>query len=69
MAKFVILCGIKQGNRFFSTHIEGKDPTKLLDGTVAYTVLKYVDSVFEAQKCLFGEAFALREQSSRGKGK
>lgn len=45
---FVILRGIKEGNRFFSCN-DGSDPTKLTDGTVAYTILGYADTVEEAQ--------------------
>lgn len=51
--KFVILRGIEKGNRFFTTNVPGIDPTKLKDGTVAYTV----DSVEEAQVFLFGRVY------------
>lgn len=51
-APWVILRGIQEGNRFFSDNIPGVDPTKLKDGTTAYTVIGYADTVAEAQKML-----------------
>lgn len=53
---FVILRGIQLGNRFFSTN-DGTDPTKLVDGTVAYTILGYADTIAEAQVALFGRSY------------
>ncbi len=55
--KFVLLEGIEQGNRFFSPYERGKDPTKLEDGTVAYIVLGYADTIAEAQRKLYGHIF------------
>jgi hypothetical protein len=46
--KYVILEGIEAHNRFF-TQYDGSDQTKLVDGTMAYRVLGYADSVEEAQ--------------------
>jgi hypothetical protein len=43
--KYVCLEGLKEGNRFFTTNTPGEDPTKLFDGTVAYKVLGYADTV------------------------
>jgi hypothetical protein len=50
--KYVVLEGLEHGNQFFTGHTEGKDPTKLFDGTVAYKVLGYTDTVEEAQRIL-----------------
>lgn len=50
--KYVILMGIKEHNCFFSMHVPGNDPTKLADGTVAYFVLGYADTMWEAQEML-----------------
>ena len=55
--KFVLLEGIKEHNRFFSTYTEGEDASKLEDGTIAYIVLGYADSMEEAQIKLFGHKF------------
>ncbi len=53
--KYVCLEGLKEGNRFFTTNTPGEDPTKLFDGTVAYKVLGYADTVEGAQKILYGD--------------
>jgi hypothetical protein len=54
-SKFVILRGIKEGNRFFTENTG--DVTKLNDGTVAYTILGYADTSEEAQIALYGRSF------------
>ena len=53
--KFVILEGIEEGNRFFSTHTPGEDETRLADGTLAYRILGYADTIAEAQLRLHGQ--------------
>ena len=57
--KLVLLEGIKRLNRFFSGYTPGEDPARLSDGTVAYRVLGYADSVEEAQMKLYGRTFPL----------
>jgi hypothetical protein len=47
--KFVILRGRAEGNRFYTTYVEGLDSTKLADGTVAYDIMSYADTAAEAQ--------------------
>ena len=56
-AKFVLLKGLEQGNRFFSSYSEDEDPTKLLDGTVAYAIIGWANSVEEAQLHLYGRTY------------
>jgi hypothetical protein len=55
-AKFALFCGVipgvNKGQRFFSTNHPEKDQTKLLDGTVAYEIIGYADTVKEAQDAL-----------------
>jgi hypothetical protein len=45
--KFVILEGIKEGNRFYTTNTS-KDPTRGNTGEVWYKILGYVDTPEEA---------------------
>lgn len=59
-SKFVILQGLKEGNRFFSMFSPGDEPRKLTDGTVAYRVLGYSATVDEAQVFLYGKSFVGR---------
>lgn len=47
--KFVILHGFTHNNTFFTTNTPGKDQTKLKDGTVAYEVLGYHNTVEGSQ--------------------
>jgi len=54
MSKFVCLEGIEHGNKFYTSHSDGKDPSKLWDGTVAYRVLGYADTPDEALEILHG---------------
>jgi hypothetical protein len=54
--KFVVLQGLAERNRFFTSHVPGTDPTKLDDGTLAYRILGYAHSVEEAQVMLYGKA-------------
>ena len=53
MKQYVCLEGLKEGNKFFTTNHEGEDPTVLQDGTVAYKILGYADTVDEAHKILY----------------
>jgi len=59
-AKYVIYRGLEVGNRFFSLNNK-KEPeeekVKLLDGTVAYKILGYANTVAEAQIKLYGRSF------------
>lgn len=52
-AKFVLLQGIKEYNRFFTPNT-GEDPTKGENGEVWYRIIGYADSVEEAQNKLYG---------------
>ena len=55
MKTFVILQGVLAVNifdRFFTTNHE--NPETMADGTVAYKVIGYADSVAEAQMKLYG---------------
>lgn len=59
----VVLEGIKKGNRFFSSHTKGEDPTwayreDRVTKYTAYIVLAYVDNCKEAQTVLFGPKVA-----------
>lgn len=55
--QFVLLEGIKHGNRFISSYTPGEDPTKSAAGETWYRVLGYASSVEEAQRKLFGKAY------------
>lgn len=55
--KFVLLETIKYHTKFFSTYTEGEDPATLWNGTIAYIVLGYADSIEEAQTKLYGRSF------------
>jgi hypothetical protein len=58
--KLVILRGVLEENyldKFFTTSVSGQDPTKLIDGTVAYAVLGFADTVAEAQMYLYGRTY------------
>lgn len=54
---FVCLRSKETGDKFFTMNQVGSDPTKLLDGTVAYSIIGYADSVSEAQKILYGKSY------------
>jgi hypothetical protein len=61
----VVFIGIEHGNRFFSSHTKGEDPTLAYnkDGVTkyqAFNVIKYVDTCKEAQAVLFGPLVAER---------
>ena len=60
--KFVILEGIKEGNRFFSTNDPEQDNRFLADGTLAYRIMGYADTVEEAQLKLYGYTFPLGDK-------
>jgi hypothetical protein len=54
MKKFVVLehlCLPDRGFRFFTMNKE-EDPTRLMNGTIAYKVVGYADSVEESQTML-----------------
>jgi len=51
--RFILLEGLDQGNRFTTTNTPGEDHTKLYDGTVAYKILGYADTIEEAQGKLY----------------
>lgn len=55
--QFVLLEGIKHGNRFFSAHTPGNDPTKSATGETWYRVLGYAATVEEAQHKLYGRSY------------
>ena len=60
MPKFVLLQGIKHGNKFFTTNDNNEskeDKVKMNDGTKAYNIIGYADSVQEAQIALYGKSF------------
>ena len=60
--KYTIFRSIEKGNRFFTlTNFLVEDQTKLFDGTVAYEILGYADTIKEAQIFLFGYATTLRD--------
>jgi hypothetical protein len=48
--EYVILEGIKEGNRFYTSHTEGTDETKLANGKVAYKIIGYANTDEEAQR-------------------
>lgn len=56
LPKFVLLQGLKCGNRFFTSY-DGTDPTRSEDGTKIYNVIGYADSVQEAQLNLYGKIY------------
>ncbi len=60
MSKFVILQGIAEGNRFFTDFVEGHDYTRLEDGTVAYRIIGYAETIAEAQTKLYGRPFTTK---------
>lgn len=51
--QFVVLEGIEHGNRFYSMHTPGTDPTKSAMGETWYRVLGYADTSEEAQAILW----------------
>ena len=56
--KFIILQGLKEHNRFFTTYRKDHgDYTKLQDGSVAYRILGYAESVDDAQIQLYGRVY------------
>lgn len=55
--KYVLLRGIEEGNRFFTTNDPSRDMTKLADGKVAYTILGYAGTIAEAQVFLYSKSF------------
>jgi hypothetical protein len=55
---YVVLEGIKQGNRFWSGHSPDEDPTKLADGTTAYRILAYCDTGDEANCVIEADGYS-----------
>ena len=55
--KFVLLEGIRYGNRFFTTHTPGEDPTKSAKGETWYRILGYAATIKEAQDKLHSTPF------------
>lgn len=55
--KYVLLRGRSEGNRFFTEYKAGIDPTLVEDGTVAYAVIDYADTIAEAQIKLYGKSY------------
>lgn len=49
--KYVILKGIKEGNKFFTMNLP--EPTKLANGTIAYKIIGYANTIKEAQSLLY----------------
>ena len=62
--KFILLQGIAEGNRFFTSYVEGQDHTKLEDGTVAYHIIGHAETVAEAQTKLYGYCFHMNLPST-----
>lgn len=54
---FVILRSLSTGERFYMLN-NGGDPTRLTDGSVAYSVLAYRDTAAECQMYLFGRTYS-----------
>ena len=57
---YVLLEGLKHGNRFFSPYIKGEDPTKSANGETWYRILGYTNTIREAQIELYGYAVTER---------
>lgn len=58
--KYVILEGIEEGNRFYSMSRQDDTMdslTRLGDGTVAYRVLGFADTIKEVEMFLFGRIY------------
>ena len=60
-AKYIIFEGIRHHNRFFSTNCPNTDQTLLDDGTKAYIILGYSNTIAEAQMYLYGRVSTERE--------
>ena len=59
--KVFVLLRSENGSRFFTFNKEGVDPTVLYDGTPAYEVIGYAETVEEAQVKLYGKAYPLKK--------
>lgn len=53
--KFVLLEGIRNGNRFFTLNDTESDPTRGCTGNAWYRIIGYADTVEEAQIKLYGK--------------
>lgn len=51
--KYVCLEGIEHGNRFYSLHTEGTDPTRSASGEIWYRILGYANTDEEAQRIIY----------------
>jgi len=60
--KYVLLQGIKHGNRFFTSYKTGDDPTKSAKGETWYIILGYAATIEEAQVKLYGKSFIRKER-------
>lgn len=56
-AKFILVRGIKEKNKFFTTNVPTEDQTKIYTGEVWYEILGYANSTKEAQMKLFGRVY------------
>lgn len=57
---FILLEGLKWGNRSFCLYVVDHDFTRLKDGTLAYKILGYTTTVEEAQDFLYGKSTFIR---------
>jgi len=64
MKKFVLLQDIENGNRFFTMNSH-RDPTKMADGSTAYRIIGYADTVKDAQLQLYGCVFPSTKDCGR----
>jgi hypothetical protein len=57
--------GVKQGNRFCSAYEANPktDPTLLLDGTLAYRIIGYAETIDEAQLKISGRTYPLDDST------
>lgn len=53
-AEYILLRGLEHGNRFITRNDPSIDQTKLADGTLAYEIFGYADTITEAQYFLHG---------------
>lgn len=58
--KFILLEGLEEGNRFITVNNPDKSDDqkcRLVDGTLAYKIIGYANSVKDAQIKLYGRTF------------
>lgn len=51
----VCLENINNGCKFFTTNVDGDDPTRTFDGKVSYRVLGYADTPEQARGIIYGQ--------------